>query len=180
MAQNTWSLPASDTEFFGLAREKYNNALNNVVTNHAGTSEPATVHDYMAWVDTTNSVFKLENGAGGWYTIGPLEDDFGHLRIDGTNAMSGDLDMNGNDIILDADGDTKIVNDTDDEISFELGGAEELLITASVVDFKGNYIQNCAMSANTATPSGTTAYQVELKTSGGTTIYVPAYAAAWS
>ena len=180
MAQNTWSLPAADTEFFGLSRTKYNDALNNLATLHSGLVAPTVVHDYMLWMNTTLGVVQQEDGGGGWVTLWSNEAYGGFLCIDGSNVMTGDLDMDGNDIILDADGDTKIVNDTDDEISFELGGAEELLLTATIADFKGNYIQNCAMAVNVATPAGATAYQIELKTSGGTTIYVPAYAAAWS
>jgi len=179
MAQNTWSLPNA-TDDFTDCRPDYNNAINNLATNHSGNSEPAVIHDRMWWYDEDDDIMKLENGAGGWIELLLGEADGGMLRTDGTGAMTGDLDMNGaGNIILDADADSQIVCDTDDEFSLELGGAEELLVTATIIDCKANYIQNCAMNANANTPSGGTAYQVEFKTSGGTTIYVPAYAAAW-
>jgi len=50
-----------------------------------------------------------------------------------TNAidMSGNLDINGNDLILDADGDSKLYEKADDIISMNLGGVEEYRWNAS-------------------------------------------------
>ena len=47
----------------------------------------------------------------------------------GTIASS--LDMNGNEFILDADGDTSITADTDDQIDVRIGGTDELNITGT-------------------------------------------------
>lgn len=175
MAQNTWSLPANDAEYFGLAREKYNDALNNLATLHSGAVAPTVVHDYMLWMNTTLGVVQQEDGGGGWITIWKNEVNGGLLRIDGSNVMAGDLDYNGNDLILDADGDTKIVNDTDDEISFELGGAEELLLTATDVDCKSNYIKDPATDATGTVGAWTKRLLVK---SGGTTYAAKLYALA--
>jgi len=41
------------------------------------------------------------------------------------------LDLNGNELILDLDGDTSITSDTDDEIHFKIGGADELTLSSS-------------------------------------------------
>ena len=41
------------------------------------------------------------------------------------------LDMNGNELILDADADTSITADTDDRIDFKVGGSDELQLTAT-------------------------------------------------
>ncbi len=43
------------------------------------------------------------------------------------------LDMNGNELILDADGDTSITADTDDQIDIKIGGADEINITSTVI-----------------------------------------------
>lgn len=41
------------------------------------------------------------------------------------------LDMNGNELILDEDGDTSITADTDDRIDFKIGGSDELQLTST-------------------------------------------------
>ena len=50
-----------------------------------------------------------------------------------TNPLSGSLDLDGNELILDSDGDTTIHSDTDDQIDFKVGGNDELeLLTTSL------------------------------------------------
>ena len=49
--------------------------------------------------------------------------DGGNITIDGT------LDMNANELILDADADTSITADTDDQIDFKVGGTDRIKIT---------------------------------------------------
>jgi len=46
-------------------------------------------------------------------------------------TIASSLDMNGNEFILDADGDTSITADTDDQIDVRIGGADELNITGT-------------------------------------------------
>ena len=43
------------------------------------------------------------------------------------------LDMNGTELILDADGDTSITADSDDQIDIKIGGADEINITSTVI-----------------------------------------------
>lgn len=188
MAQHLWQLPQTVNDSLEQAvLTDIPNALLNVRSCHGGTLDPATPANnigsdkHMFWADEGNSLLKFRNvGDSAWYEIGPLEDNFGLLPKAG-GEMSGDLDFNGAaDIIIDADADSKLVFDTDDELSIELGGAEEFLFTATIADFKGNYLQNMAMSANTNTPSGATSQAVELKDSGGTSVWVPGYAAQWT
>lgn len=47
--------------------------------------------------------------------------------INGDGVAQGDLDMNGNDIIIDADGDSKLDLGTDDEFAIDLGGTPDYL-----------------------------------------------------
>jgi hypothetical protein len=47
-------------------------------------------------------------------------------------------DLNGTELILDADGDTSITADTDDQIDVRINGADEYVITASAFDFNAN------------------------------------------
>jgi len=43
------------------------------------------------------------------------------------------LDMNGTEFILDADADTSITADTDDQVDFKVGGSDKLRITATAL-----------------------------------------------
>jgi len=49
-------------------------------------------------------------------------------------SNSSGLDMNGTQLILDADADTSITADTDDRIDFRIGGTDELTLTAAKAD----------------------------------------------
>ncbi len=53
---------------------------------------------------------------------------------DGGVTLAGSLDANGNELVLDADGDTSITADTDDQIDFRIGGVDELTLTAAKAD----------------------------------------------
>ena len=51
--------------------------------------------------------------------------------FNGNVAVNGTLDVNGNELILDADGDTSITADTDDQIDFKTGGTDRVTIDSS-------------------------------------------------
>ncbi len=48
-----------------------------------------------------------------------------------SNILSGDLDLNGNELILDVDGDTTITADTDDQIDIKIAGADDFAFKAN-------------------------------------------------
>ena len=50
---------------------------------------------------------------------------------DGLTIGTSNLDMNGNELILDADADTSITADTDDQIDFKTGGSDRMVITSN-------------------------------------------------
>jgi len=56
------------------------------------------------------------------------------LNKDGGVTLAGSLDANGNELILDADGNTSITADTNDQIDFRIGGVDELSLTAAKAD----------------------------------------------
>mgnify|MGYP000376862787 CR=1 FL=1 len=59
---------------------------------------------------------------------------------DGQAAATGTFDMNGNKIDLDADADTSIHADTDDQIDFEVGGTDRVTFKDTGIDvISGNY-----------------------------------------
>lgn len=82
--------------------------------------------DYVA---TNGTSVVLQSGA----TTG----DILHIVNHGTTSLIGNfvdgetLDVNGNEIILDADGDTSITADTDDQIDVKISGADDFQFTAN-------------------------------------------------
>ena len=56
-------------------------------------------------------------------------DDAITIADGGNITIGGTLDMNANELILDADADTSITADTDDQIDFKVGGTDRIIIT---------------------------------------------------
>jgi len=82
------------------------------VWDHANTQ-------YMADFNTAGSVDLYHNGS---------------KKFETTSAgalITGSLDMNGGEVILDADADTSITADTDDQIDFKVGGTDKMRIDAT-------------------------------------------------
>ena len=55
----------------------------------------------------------------------------GTLDVTGVTTLSNDIDLNGNDLILDADGDSKIEASTDDTITVHTAGSEAMRIDSA-------------------------------------------------
>ena len=55
----------------------------------------------------------------------------GAVTSSSTVQLGGTADMNGTELILDADGDTSITADTDDQIDFKTGGTDRAIIDSS-------------------------------------------------
>jgi hypothetical protein len=62
----------------------------------------------------------------------------------GNVAVNGTLDVNGNELILDADGDTSITADTDDQIDIRQGGEDRVVIGSLGIDMNGRSSDNRA------------------------------------
>lgn len=69
-----------------------------------------------------------------WVITKKLTVQEGGAEIQSSLTMDDVLDMNGKKIDLDVDADTSITADTDDQVDVEIGGADELVITASTMD----------------------------------------------
>ncbi len=52
-------------------------------------------------------------------------------KLTGNLVTPGTLDINGQELIVDADADTSITADTDDEIDFKTGGSDRAIITST-------------------------------------------------
>ena len=72
----------------------------------------------------TNTISETTSGSG--------------VTIDSVLLKDGGIDVNGNEIILDADGDTSITADTDDQIDFRTGGTDRMSINSNGQIFIGN------------------------------------------
>ena len=89
-----------------------------------------------------NNIYVLHHNAPASTATQPAGQDLtaanstmtGTLAVTGTStltgnvALGGTLDMNGAELILDADGDTSITADTDDQIDFKVGGDDKMKI----------------------------------------------------
>ena len=83
----------------------------------------------------------------------------GNVTHNGTvtfgSTVSG-LDVNGTEVILDADGDTTITADTDDQIDIKIAGADDFQFTANTFTAQsGSTIAAQALTATTITTSST-------------------------
>ena len=63
-----------------------------------------------------------------------------------SNILSGDLDLNGNELILDVDGDTTITADTDDQIDIKIAGADDFAFKANKFEVQAS--SNIDMNGN--------------------------------
>jgi len=99
--------------------------------------------------DSVEKVYIVTNGTSGAYTVqfktasgtgitfGVSEKTTRLVYSDGTNLVDagfgGATDMEGRELVLDADGDTTITADTDDQIDIKVGGTDRVRITAAAV-----------------------------------------------
>ena len=139
MAQHDYDIANQSGANF---RADLNNALDAIVSNNSGTSEPSTTFAYEWWIDTTNNVLKLRNSANNAWISLPLSITADNstpagLTVNGNLATTGTVDVNGQEIILDADADTSMTADTDDQIDFRVGGVDVLTLTDSNLSLKG-------------------------------------------
>jgi hypothetical protein len=97
--------------------------------------------------DSIEKVYIITNGTSGAYTVqfktasgtgitfGVSEKTTRLVYSDGTNLVDagfgGALDIEGRELVLDADGDTTITADTDDQIDIKIGGADDFQFTAN-------------------------------------------------
>ena len=76
---------------------------------------------------------------------------------DATLVLPNKLDMNGNELILDADADTSITSDTDDQIDIHIAGADDCMFTANNMNILSGStltIDSGATITNSGTASG--------------------------
>jgi hypothetical protein len=121
--------------------------------------------------DSIEKVYIVTNGTSGAYTVqfktasgtgitfGVSEKTTRLVYSDGTNIVdagfSGASDLEGRELVLDADGDTTITADTDDQIDIKIAGADDFQFTANTFTAQsGSTIAAQALTATTITASG--------------------------
>jgi hypothetical protein len=121
--------------------------------------------------DSIEKVYIVTNGTSGAYTVqfktasgtgitfGVSEKTTKLVYSDGTNLVDagfgGALDIEGRELVLDADGDTTITADTDDQIDIKIAGADDFQFTANTFTAQsGSTIAAQALTATTVTASG--------------------------
>lgn len=124
-------------------------------------------------LSTQATDFRLIDNSATGMTISTA--DHTYLTFDSTNTaekilVGRTLDMNGLELVLDADGDTTITADTDDRIDFKVGGTDELALTSSTlrpgsdasiglgtssIKFANLFVDNLKLDGNTLTSENT-------------------------
>ena len=118
----------------------------NAVIKLTGT---ITGNSIVTVPDSVEKVYIVTNGTSGAYTVqfktasgtgitfGVSEKTTRLVYSDGTNIVDagfgGALDIEGRELVLDADGDTTLTADTDDQIDIKVGGTDRVRITAAAV-----------------------------------------------
>jgi len=104
--------------------------------------------------------------------------DITMLTLDGSDAgkmlPNNGMDLNGKELILDADADTSITADTDDKIDFRIGGADTMQMNATA--FSGGAIYENAddIAADYSITAGKNAFSVgPITIASGVTVTVP-------
>jgi len=117
--------------------------------------------------DSIEKVYIVTNGTSGAYTVqfktasgtgitfGVSEKTTRLVYSDGTNLVDagfgGSLDIEGRELVLDADGDTTLTADTDDQIDIKIAGADDFRFTANTFTaLSGSSIVAPTITASTA------------------------------
>ena len=133
MSQNDLSIA---NQGFASFRSDLNSALQALGSTNSGTSAPSTTYANQLFYDTTNNILKIRNEDNdafiSLFTLDQSNDNIESLTING--ALSAEsLDLNGGELILDADNDTSITADTDDQIDVKVAGTDQITIKDGAV-----------------------------------------------
>jgi len=97
----------------------------------AGTDDFYIIYDELALQSISHPTNQALTATAGTFTsglVGTTATFSGALSAT-TGTFSGAVDIQGQELILDADGDTSITADTDDQIDFKIGGTDRMSIS---------------------------------------------------
>ena len=109
--------------------------LNQSTTGNAATATAlATGRNFSLTGNVTASAVSFD-GTGNVALATTLADStVTSAKLSGNLVTPGTLDLNGQELILDADADTSITADTDDQIDFKIGGSDSLRIKTNEIE----------------------------------------------
>ena len=107
----------------------------------AAPASTLTIVDESSTSTSINLLTETLKITGGTGIATALSGDTMTISMD-ANAVFNGLDMNGTEIILDADADTSITADTDDTIHFKIGGNDRITFTTGIIDVKNDGAQS--------------------------------------
>ena len=136
---------------------------NITISSATGSISIAGAAHELLIIDNSGTSFVIKEGSTSY------------LTFDTTNSaekiiVGKSLDLNGNELILDADADTSITADTDDEIHFKVAGSDELKLSgtnlfpssdgglalgSSSFKFAAAFVDNLKLDANSITSTNT-------------------------
>ena len=174
---------SADTTALTITDGAATSTLQNAVIKFTGT---ISGNQIVTVPDSIEKTFIVVNGTSGAHTVQiktvsgtgvtfAVSDKGTKLLFsDGTNIVdagfSGGTDLDGKELILDADGDTSITADTDDQIDIKIAGADDFQFTANTFTAQsGSTIAAQALTATTIVASST----VQGTTITATTAFVP-------
>ena len=111
--------------------------LTGTITGNSIVTVPNSIEKVYIVTNGTSGAytvqFKTASGTG--ITFGVSEKTTRLVYSDGTNIVDagfgGSLDIEGRELVLDADGDTTLTADTDDQIDIKIAGADDFQFTAN-------------------------------------------------
>jgi hypothetical protein len=105
-----------------------NGVIQNPGSSYTISSSTITFSSNLATGDSIDFIYLL----GNTLDLGtPSDSTVTSAKLSGNLVTPGTLDVNGQELILDADADTSITADTDDQIDIKVAGADDFRITAN-------------------------------------------------
>jgi hypothetical protein len=158
----------------GTVSLTYTDGSTGDVARHAVIALTGTITgNAVVTVPANEKVWIIDNQSSGAYTVtvkvsgqtgvtwGASDKGTKILYANGTDVVDtsiggvGAYDLNGGELILDADADTSITADTDDQIDIKIAGADDFQFTANTFTAQsGSTIAAQALTATTVTASG--------------------------
>ena len=83
------------------------------------------------------SFFAILLGSDNGGTVTPTDSSVTSAKLSGNLVTPGTLDVNGQELILDADADTSITADTDDQVDIKVGGTDRLRMAGNNIFLNG-------------------------------------------
>ena len=140
------------------------------ITGNQVVTVPLDVQTFYIMKNNTSGAytvqFKYASGSGSSVTwaatdkgtkliYATADDGTNPNMVDSNIGGVGSYDLDGNELILDADADTSITADTDDQIDIKIAGADDFQFTANTFTAQsGSTIAAQALTATTITASG--------------------------